>query len=44
MLDYTQTSLHFKILKDIGQEGKNSTVHIAYDNQLDTEIVVKKIQ
>ena len=43
MLDYTQTSLHFKILKDIGQEGKNSTVHIAHDNQLDSEIVVKKI-
>ena len=43
MLDYTQTSLHFKILKDIGQEGKNSTVHIAHDHQLDTEIVVKKI-
>lgn len=43
MLDYTQTSIHFKILKDIGQEGKNSTVHIAHDNQLDTEIVVKKI-
>jgi eukaryotic-like serine/threonine-protein kinase len=44
MLDYTQTSLHFKILKDIGQEGKNSTVHIAHDNQLDTEIVVKKVK
>lgn len=44
MLDYTQTSLHFKILKDIGVEGKNSTVHIAHDHQLDTEIVVKKIK
>ncbi len=43
MLDYTKTDLHFKILKDIGQEGKNSTVHIAHDYQLDTEIVVKKI-
>jgi serine/threonine protein kinase len=44
MQDYTQTSLHFKILKDIGQEGKNSTVHIAHDYQLDAEIVVKKIK
>lgn len=45
MLDYTQTSLHFKILSDIGgEEGKNSTVHLAHDNQLDTEIVVKKIK
>lgn len=43
MLDYTKTDLHFKILTDIGQEGKNSTVHIAHDYQLDTEIVVKKI-
>lgn len=43
MLDYTKTDLHFKILKNIGQEGKNSTVHIAHDYQLDTEIVVKKI-
>lgn len=43
MLDYTQTSLHFQILEEIGQEGKNSTVYIAHDNQLDTKIVVKKI-
>lgn len=43
MLDYTKTSLHFKILSDIGAEGKNSTVHIAHDYQLDAEIVVKKI-
>lgn len=43
MLDYTKTDLHFKILEDIGQEGKNSTVHLAHDYQLDTEIVVKKI-
>lgn len=44
MQDYTQTSLHFKVLKEIGQEGKNSTVHIAHDYQLDTEIVVKSIR
>lgn len=44
MIDYTQTTLHFRILSDIGHEGKNSTVHIAHDNQLDTEIVVKKVK
>lgn len=43
MLDYTKTSLHFKIISEIGSEGKNSTVHIAHDFQLDTEIVVKRI-
>lgn len=45
MQDYTQTEIHFKIISDIGgDEGKNSTVHIAHDNQLDAEIVVKKIK
>lgn len=44
MIDYTNTSLHFKILKDISNEGKNSTIHLAHDFQLDTEIVVKKIK
>jgi len=44
MVDYTNTSLHFKILKDISNEGKNSTIHLAHDYQLDTEIVVKKIK
>lgn len=43
MLDYTLTSLHFKLLSEIGSEGRNSTVHIAHDFQLDTEIVVKRI-
>lgn len=45
MQNYTQTKIHFKIISDIGgDEGKNSTVHIAHDNQLDAEIVVKKIK
>jgi len=44
MVDYTNTSLHFKILRDISNEGKNSTIHLAHDYQLDTEIVVKKIK
>jgi serine/threonine protein kinase len=44
MVDYTNTSLHFKLIQDIGEEGKNSTVHIAHDFQLDTNIAVKKIR
>ena len=43
MLDYTNTELHFKLLKEIGAEGKNSSVFTAHDYQLDAEIVVKKI-
>lgn len=43
MLDYTNTSLHFKLLEHIGSEGKNSQVFLAHDYQLNAEIVVKKI-
>lgn len=44
MIDYTNTSLHFKLLKEIGGEGKNSKVFLAHDWQLDAEIVVKQIK
>lgn len=37
------TNLNFKKLKNIGQEGKNSKVYLAYDIQLDAEIIVKEI-
>lgn len=37
-------ALNFYILKEIGQEGKNSQVYIAHDIQLDKEIAVKKIE
>ena len=43
MIDYTNTSLHFKLDKEIGGEGKNSKVFIAHDWQLDANIVVKQI-
>jgi serine/threonine protein kinase len=33
--------LNFETLKEIGQEGRNSTVFLAHDKQLDGEIVVK---
>ncbi|WP_183560876.1 serine/threonine-protein kinase [Mucilaginibacter sp. SP1R1] len=44
MLDYTNTSLHFKKLMDITEQGKNSEVFRAHDYQLDAVIVVKKIK
>jgi serine/threonine protein kinase len=44
MLDYTNTSLHFKKLMNISEQGKNSEVFRAHDYQLDAVIVVKKIK
>jgi serine/threonine protein kinase len=44
MLDYTNTSLHFKKLMDISEQGRNSEVFRAHDYQLDAVIVVKKIK
>ncbi|KAA6472269.1 serine/threonine-protein kinase [Bacillus swezeyi] len=44
MITYTDTILKLKFKKEIGGvEGKNSTVYIAYDPQLDTDLVIKKI-
>ncbi|MCY8706844.1 hypothetical protein [Bacillus phage SPbetaL6] len=43
MITYTDTILKLKFKKEIGAEGKNSTVYIAYDPQLDTDLVIKKI-
>lgn len=40
---YTIAELSFELRTEIGHEGKNSKAFIAYDNQLDTEIVIKKI-
>lgn len=37
------TLLKLEYRQDIGIEGRNSTVNIAYDPQLDTELVVKRI-
>ena len=36
--------LEFDEIKEIGQEGRNSKVFLAHDNQLDGEIVVKEIK
>ena len=35
--------LDFDEIKEIGQEGRNSKVFLAHDNQLDGEIVIKEI-
>ncbi|MHC9080398.1 serine/threonine-protein kinase [Bacillus altitudinis] len=43
MIAYTDTILKLELKKEIGVEGRNSTVHIAYDPQLDTDLVIKKI-
>ena len=32
--------LNFDIIREIGQEGKNSQVFLAHDKQLDAEIVI----
>ena len=36
--------LNFDIIREIGQEGKNSQVFLAHDKQLDAEIVIKRIK
>lgn len=38
------TLLRLQIKEDIGQEGRNSKVNVAYDPQLDARLVVKKIE
>lgn len=40
MSTYT-AKVDFELIKEIGEEGANSTVHIARDFQLDTKLVVK---
>ncbi|MDQ1152373.1 serine/threonine protein kinase [Sphingobacterium zeae] len=37
------TNLSFELKKEIGQEGRNSQVFIAHDNQFDEQIVIKRI-
>jgi len=41
---YSLGTVSFELKEEIGQEGKNSTAYIAYDHQLDAEIVIKKIK
>lgn len=40
---YSVADVKFQLGKEIGGEGKNSTVHVAHDPQLDAELVIKKV-
>lgn len=40
---YTKAQVSFEIKQEIGQDGRNSRVHVAHDLNLDAEIVVKSI-
>lgn len=40
---YSKAQISFDLRTEIGQEGSNSKAYIAYDPQLDAEIVIKKI-
>lgn len=40
----TTARIDFETRQEIGQEGKNSTVFLAHDKQLDAELVIKKIE
>lgn len=41
---YNIAQVSFRLKTEIGHEGKNSAAYIAYDDQLDAEIVIKKIE
>lgn len=43
MIPYTNSEIEFQLGREIGEEGRNSKVFIAHDNQLDTELVIKQI-
>lgn len=40
---YNRAELEFEYQKEIGHEGKNSKVFVAYDPQLNTQLVIKQI-
>jgi len=41
---YQKAELTFDILKEIGQDGRNSRTYVTRDHQLNAEIVTKQIQ
>ncbi|MGR2682600.1 serine/threonine-protein kinase [Chromobacterium haemolyticum] len=41
---YSRAEISFQLRQEIGQEGANSTAHVAHDDQLDAEIVIKKVR
>jgi serine/threonine protein kinase len=40
---YNRAEINFREIREIGQDGQNSSVHIVYDSQLNDEIVIKQI-
>lgn len=40
---YNRADVQFELRHEIGAEGRNSQVYVAYDPQLDAELVIKKI-
>lgn len=40
---YSKAEISFDLVTEIGQEGSNSNTYVAHDDQLDAEIVIKKI-
>lgn len=40
---YSRAEVSFDLRQEIGQEGANSNTYVAHDDQLDAEIVIKKI-
>lgn len=41
---YNRAQLTFDLIKEIGQDGRNSQTYLARDHQLNAEIVIKEIQ
>ncbi|MDY7579293.1 serine/threonine-protein kinase [Herbaspirillum sp. RTI4] len=42
-IPYNRAELEFELRAEIGADGKNSRTHVAYDPQLNAEIVIKQI-
>ncbi|BCG47161.1 Phage protein [Citrifermentans bremense] len=41
---YNKAEVTFDIIREIGEDGYNSTVYLAHDHNLDAELVVKKME
>ncbi|MER8479751.1 protein kinase [Mesorhizobium sp. M0340] len=41
---YNRAQVTFDLLREIGQDGRNSRTYVARDHQLDAEIVIKEVQ
>ena len=41
---HNRAEVKFDLVREIGHEGRNSTVYVVHDIQLDSEIVMKRIK